>query len=40
MAIQTYELSLKHMPDNTEALNNLAVIQFQKGNNDGAINYA
>lgn len=40
MAKQAYNLSLGHLPDNTEALNNLAVITFREGKTDWAINYA
>ena len=32
MAIHAYELALTHIPDNVEALNNLAVIYFRKNN--------
>lgn len=40
MAIQAYESALAYVPENVEALNNLAVINYQKGNNDLSINYA
>ena len=39
MAIHAYELALTHIPDNVEALNNLAVIHYRQGNTDLAINY-
>jgi tetratricopeptide (TPR) repeat protein len=40
MAVQAFNLSLQYLPDNTEALNNLAVISDRQGNTDWAINYA
>lgn len=40
MAVQAFNSSLQCSPDNTEALNNLAVISDRQGNTDWAINYA
>ena len=40
LASEAYRLSLAYMPDNTEALNNMGIIEFKKGNIEAAINYS
>ena len=39
-ALQAYRNALKHRPEHIEALNNVAVIEAQKGKVDVAIKYA
>ena len=40
MAAEAYMISLACLPDNIEALNNLAVIQCERGNIESGINLA
>ena len=39
MASEAFRLALNYMPDNIEALNNMGVIEYEKGNIESAINY-